>query len=145
MGQEVPSSRFNKQDFKAFERLLQLETEQLRQWFQEQAFGGGELKAGFEMEAWLIDTDYRPAPRNEEFFSRCQSPMIVPELAKFNIEYNVEPQVLHGSALSLLRHEINNTTALCHEIARQMDINIVMMGVLPTRGEDDLTLAHWEQ
>ena len=145
MGQEVPSSRFNKQDFKTFEGLLRQETEQLQQWFRDQAFAGGELTAGFEMEAWLIDADYRPAPRNDDFFSRCQSPMIVPELAKFNIEYNVEPQALHGSALSMLRREINNTTTLCHDIARQMDIDVVMMGILPTLSESDLTLANMSQ
>jgi len=145
MGQDVPSSRFNKQDFKAFERLLQQETEQLQQWFQDQVFASGELTAGFEMEAWLIDGAQHPAPVNEDFFSRCQSPMIVPELAKFNIEYNVKPQALHGPALSLLRSEINNTTRLCHDIARQMDIDVLMMGILPTLSEDDLTLANMSQ
>ena len=145
MGQEVPSSRFNKQDFKTFERLLQVETEQLQQWFEDQAFAGGELTAGFEMEAWLIDRNHCPAPVNEEFFSRCQSSMIVPELAKFNIEYNVQPQVLSGHALSMLRKEINRTTTLCHDIARQMDIDVVMMGILPTLREEDLVLANMSQ
>jgi len=145
MGQEVPSSRFNKQDFKSFERLLQQETSRLQQWFHDQVFADGELKAGFEMEAWLIDSNHHPAPVNEDFFSRCRSPMIVPELAKFNIEYNVEPQLLHGNALSELCREIKQTTSLCNEIARQMNIDVVMMGILPTLREDDLVLANMSQ
>jgi gamma-glutamyl:cysteine ligase YbdK (ATP-grasp superfamily) len=145
MGQDLSSSRFTRQDFKLFERQLQQETEELQHWFNDGVFVTEGLTAGFEMEAWLIDSDQRPAPVNEAFFRRSRSPMIVPELAKFNIEFNVEPQPLSGAALAKLRDEINRTTSLCYDIAAQMDIDVVMMGILPTLTETDLTLANMSQ
>lgn len=145
MGQDVSSSRFTRQDFKLFERQLQQETEELKRWFSDGAFVAEGLTAGFEMEAWLIDEDQRPAPVNEAFFRRSRSPMIVPELAKFNIEFNVEPQPLNGAALAKLRKEIDSTTALCRDIAAQMGIDVVMMGILPTLTETDVTLANMSQ
>lgn len=145
MGQDVSSSRFTRQDFRAFERQLQQETEELQQWFLDRAFVADGLTAGFEMEAWLIDHDQRPAPVNEAFFSRSNNPMIVPELAQFNIEFNVEPQSLRGLALTKLRDEIDTTTRLCRHIAGEMDIDVLMMGILPTLTETDLTLANMSQ
>jgi len=145
MGQDVPSSHFNKQDFIAFERLLQEETDLLQQWFVAGEFANEGLTAGFEMEAWLIDNHFHPAPVNDEFFVRSRSPMIVPELAKFNIEYNVEPRLLRGDALAVLKREIDHTHHLCHEIANEMGIDVAMMGILPTLSESDLTLANMSQ
>ncbi len=145
MGQDVPSSHFNKQDFTSFERRLREETEELQRWFVDGVFAQDNLTAGFEMEAWLIDRNYQPAPLNDEFFARCRTPMIVPELAKFNIEYNVEPQHLKGSVFTDLNHQMSNTNRICHDIARQLDIDVVMIGSLPTLTEKDMQLANMSQ
>lgn len=142
MGQEVSTSRFNKQDFKAFEKNLDDEMTCLAGWFANGDFSDAPLTGGFEMEAWLTDHDGRPAPVNEQFLERCNNDLIVPELAKFNVELNSAPQLLQGPALMNFHNELEQTVRCCRDVAKQMDINFLMIGILPTVRDEELTLLN---
>ena len=142
MGREVSSSRFNKQDFKAFERHLQDEMQLLSRWFDEREFSEAPLRGGFEMEAWLVDPYLHPAPVNEQFLKRCANPLIVPELARFNIELNGEPRVLQDHALARLQQELEQTITRCRDVTDEMGLHLLMIGILPTVRDEDLTLKN---
>ena len=66
MGQEIDGSRFTKQDFQRFLNRLKQETQLLEQWFTERRFDNVKTIAGFELEAWLLDEQFMPAPINAE-------------------------------------------------------------------------------
>lgn len=140
MGKEVTTSRFSRQDFKAFDKCLREETALLEQWFADDRFSKDHPKGGFELEAWLVDSQCRPAPINDRFIERCRNPLVVPELAKFNIEMNGSPQPLTGTALHELQSELEGTWTRCSAVADQLDTRLVMIGTLPTVRDQDLTL-----
>ncbi len=142
MGREVETNRFSHQDFKTFAQRLADETALLGDWFAGDVFGAGRPSAGFELEAWLVDDDCRPAPRNEDFLPALDDPLVVPELASFNIEINCTPRPLRGDALSRLRAELETTWRRCRTRARSMDLELVMIGHLPTVRADDLHLGN---
>ena len=48
------------------------------------------------MEAWLVDGEGAPVCENENFLENLASPLVVPELAKFNVELNGSPCALTG-------------------------------------------------
>ena len=102
MGEEIQSSNFSPKDFTRFKQQLQAETETLGQWFAESRFADEHPVAGFELEAWLVDDHYRPAPRNAEFLQQLADPLASPELASFNFEVNSTPRSLSGHVLSLI-------------------------------------------
>jgi len=58
---------------------------------------------GFELEAWLVDHQHRPAPINEAYLARLQNPLVVPELAQFNVEFNTPARRLEGRALHYMQ------------------------------------------
>ncbi len=142
MGKEVSSHRFSRQDFRTFCQRLEEETALLASWFRDGVFGSEHPLAGFEMEAWLCTPDGRPAAENETFLKALDNPLVVPELARFNIELNGTPQRLHGQALSRLEKELAGTWRACRRQARRQDLDIVMIGHLPTVEADDLTLTN---
>jgi len=142
MGKELSSSRFNKQDFKVFEKCLRQQTSLLAGWFAEKKFSSHQLMSGFEMEAWLIDKQGRPAPLNDVFLKKLNNPLVVLELAKFNVELNGFPQPLQGKVFSLLRDELLSTIEHCRSVAETMNIDLLMTGILPTVCDDDLNLAN---
>jgi len=142
MGKELSSSRFNKQDFKAFDKNLRQQTSQLADWFAEKKFSSRQLMSGFEMEAWLIDKQGRPAPLNDVFLDKLSNPLVVLELAKFNVELNGFPQPLQGKVFSLLRDELLSTIGHCRSVAKTMNIDLIMAGILPTVCNEDLNLAN---
>jgi hypothetical protein len=93
---------------------------------------------GFELEAWLVDADGRPAPVNEVFLRRLDNPMVVPELARFNVELNDHPQHLWGSAFSRFEASLGSTWRQCARVAEEMGVGLVMIGILPTVQESEL-------
>ncbi|NIR30035.1 MAG: glutamate--cysteine ligase [Gammaproteobacteria bacterium] len=142
MGQEISTHFFDLQDFRIFGMRLREETAHLSQWFRDGRFADEEPMGGFEMEAWLIDEAGRPAPINKRFLERLDNPLVVTELAKFNVELNTPPQRLRGDALSAMQRELEATLASCRLAAGEFGARMAMIGILPTVTESDLSLAN---
>lgn len=142
MGEEIPTTQFQPQDFENFSRRLRAETELLRQWFRDGVFADGERVGGFEIEVWLVDRAQRPAPVNERLIERMDSPLVVPELAKFNIEINSTPQPLRGDALRRMQTELEATLETCRAAAAGLEADALMIGILPTVRKDELALVN---
>ena len=87
---------------------------------------------GFELEAWLVDDEAQPAPVNDVFLERLNNPMVVPELARFNVELNDHPQHLWGTALSRMEASLGETWRQCMQVAEAMQTHLLMIGTLPT-------------
>jgi len=140
MGKEITRSHFHKRDFTAFEAGLREETQLLREWFERGVFSGLHGIGGFEVECWLINPDGFPAPINDRFLERLDSPLVVPELARFNVEINTPPQRLEGGALRRMHANFEGLWRRCDEVAATLDARMIMTGILPTLGEKALSL-----
>ena len=140
MGEEIRSNVFTQADFDQFYRNLQAETHLLRQWFNDGVLAAGRDSAGFEVECWLVSSDFQPAAINEEFLTNINNPLVVPELSKFNVELNSTPHALSGSMLKTLSAELNQTWQDCQQRAQAMNAHIMMIGILPTLQNDMLTM-----
>lgn len=140
MGQEIGQGHFHKHDFDAFEAHIDDEMVLLSQWFEQQAFNSSEHTGGYEVEAWLIDKEYGPAPINHQFLAKIDSELVVPELSTFNVEINTTPQELHGRVLDKMRNELDQTWSRCRRVAGELGADMLMIGILPTVGVQHLTL-----
>ncbi len=145
MGDEITHSDFSATDFELFNEHLRQETRLLGQWFEDSVFSSRVPVCGLELEAWLIDRQARPAPVNRQFLQQMNDPLVVPELAKFNVELNVDPEPLHGKALSRLHQGLQQTWDNCGAAAADLDTRLVMAGILPSVTQQDLTLANMSE
>jgi hypothetical protein len=145
MGDEIEHSHFSAADFRQFEQCLETETSLLGQWFRDRAFSSQVPVCGLELEAWLIDRQATPAACNQAFLEKLRDPLVVPELARFNVELNVEPQPLHASALSRLQADLQRTWDRCQAVAANLDARLVMIGILPSVTQSHLSLANMSQ
>ncbi|HPB76113.1 MAG TPA: glutamate--cysteine ligase, partial [Chromatiaceae bacterium] len=109
MGQEIETPDFTPADLVEFRHRLDQETQLLASWLSTGALPAGPKVGGFELEAWLVGPDLRPLPRAPDLLARLADPLVVPELATFNLEFNGTPQVLAGSALSAMAAELIRT------------------------------------
>ena len=140
MGDEITHSQFQKVDFERFETRLKEETDELSRWFENDVFSKRTPVSGLELEAWLIDAQARPAPCNEAFIEALDEPLVVPELARFNVEFNVHPQNLTAGALRALHQDLLETWQHSQQVAAQLGCRLIMTGVLPSVQQDDLNL-----
>jgi len=144
MGEEIGSSHFVQKDFRRFLSNLSRETSLLGDWFEQGVFCDTGKMVGFELEAWLINSDGHPSGVNEAFLrltERAGLP-VVPELSRFNVEINSQPRELQGNVLSQMFAELENTWRQCCGLAQQLDTSMMMTGILPTVKASDLILAN---
>ena len=142
MGQEIEEVQFTPDDFVEYARRLRTETVLLSQWFSDEIFSPRDRMGGFELEAWLVDSLGHPAPVNEMFLKHLDNPMVVPELARFNVELNDHPQHLWGSALSRFEASLGATWQQCRQAADELQLRLMMIGILPTLEVAELTQAN---
>ena len=142
MGQEIEAARFTPEDFVEYAERLRAETALLSEWFAADAFSPRDRMGGYELEAWLVDSQSRPAPLNDVFLKNLNNPMVVPELARFNVELNDHPQHLWGSAFSRFEASLGATWQQCMQCAAELHSHLMMIGILPTLQESELTQAN---
>ena len=145
MGDEISHSDFQAAEFEKFEDLLKTETDELGRWFQEDAFSTHTPVCGLELEAWLIDDKAQPTPKNPALMKALNDPLVVPELAKFNLELNVHPLSLDGTALSDLHSRLLATWKRCQKEAQKLDTRLLMTGILPSVRQQDLNLDNMSE
>jgi hypothetical protein len=142
MGQEIEAALFTPDDFVEYAEHLRKETALLGEWFASAAFSPRDRMGGYELEAWLVDSQARPIPINDIFLKNLNNPMVVPELARFNVELNDHPQHLWGSAFSRFEASLGATWQQCEQCASELQAHLMMIGILPTLKEGELTQAN---
>ena len=142
MGEEITYSRFVKSDYLQYQKHLQQETDILADWFSNNSLSNRGPVAGYELEAWLIDNNASPCPQNQAFLEHANSPYLFPELAKFNIELNVEPQSFNSSLLSDFESQLQQLWQHSSRASRDIGCNMLGIGILPSLTDNDLSLEN---
>ena len=117
MDDEIDRRYFDAEDFSTFRTRLNAETEMLRSLFDAGDFSTRGDVAGLELETWLVDHDGNPLPQNQSFLAALDNPLVVPELAAYNVELNGSPTALRGRVFSRLADELNATWDACRDTA----------------------------
>lgn len=142
MGQEINASQFTAQDFSRFLCRLNEETDLLGEHFKKRLLSAGSNIGGFELEAWLIDGNGQPAPVNQQFLRQVNNALVVPELAAFNVELNSHPAALQGDALAAMEKNLAATWSACQETAADLNAHLIMIGILPSVTQQQLSLKN---
>jgi hypothetical protein len=140
MGSEIKDTDFTREDFQAFDARLKAETELLKSWIASGRLADDPPRIGFELEAWLLDDDGRPVPRNAEVIARAADPLLSLELAQYNLEFNGTPRPLAGRPFSALHDELTALWRRTATVAGKEGARLAMIGILPTVQEPDLCL-----
>ena len=142
MGQEIERFEFSPRDFERFRQRLALETQRIVALESAGELSNRPPTGGFEIEAWLVDESMRPAPMNDRYLALLNDPLASAELARFNIELNNLPRALRDDALRRFQHDLEILWQRAYGAARRMGIHLLMIGILPTVRQSDLTLAN---
>lgn len=143
MGQEIASTEFNEADEQEFQRRLRAETNILNRWFKQERFEVPESPmCGLELEGWLTDRDFVPAPESEAFLAEVNDELVVPEISRFNFELNSIPAPIRKTVFSDLNRSLSALWKTCTRQAESMGLRAIAIGSLPTIRANMLTLEH---
>jgi len=142
MGKELETTHFDEGDFEVFVNRLKAETEIVEAWEKNGDLSKAPVSAGFELEAWLLDEKMRPIPKNESFIDQLDDPLVVPELAAFNLEFNGMPEELNGFGISKLHADLAGLWRRACGKAKENGQALAMIGILPTVEDRDLCVEN---
>ena len=133
-------SEMGEGSIRAFTKALLKDLQALERMLDEGLIESGVRRFGCEQEMFLVNRAWRPAPVAMEVLDRLDDEAFTTELARFNLEMNLEPMMLGGACFSALQVSIEELLDLVREAAGEVGANVVLTGILPTLGKSDLTL-----
>ncbi len=140
MTSHAVTSEMGKGSARAFSKALLKDLQALEKMLENGLIESGVRRFGCEQEMFLVNRAWRPAPVAMEVLERLDGEAFTTELARFNLEMNVEPMMLGGACLSALQESIEELLDTAREAASEEGADVVLVGILPTLGKSDLTL-----
>jgi CBS domain-containing protein len=119
------------EDLKAFEILLERD-----------AFEHEPRRIGVEQEMFLVDARLRPAPIAPELLVKLGDRRLTSELARFNLEANLDPIEVGPGLLSTLERQLREVLDKVEQGASDFGARAALMGTLPTLRRNDLELEN---
>lgn len=144
MGEQRVSKLTDKKQMDKFVAALLKDVQALEYMLENDMFDKGITRIGAEQEMVLVDKkDFRAAPMAMEaleLLKDCE--WCETEIAKFNLETNLDPRVLEGSCFSDLEKENREKLVEIEKRIQQLGLNIVLTGILPTFVKSDLDIEN---
>ncbi|MEC7583999.1 MAG: glutamate-cysteine ligase family protein [Planctomycetota bacterium] len=140
MGRHDVKTAFSDAQLRTFMKAILADVHALERMIDEDRFETGVRRIGAEQEMFLIDRSGRPWCGADAMLEKLNHPQFTHELAQFNLEANLSPQLFGGSCLSLMEAELTGLLDNARRVATELGGGIVMLGILPTLRRSDLTL-----
>lgn len=137
--QEIPEAD-DEQRLRRFTKALLADLRALERMIEEGSLETGIRRIGAEQEMFLVDEAGRPACKAQEWLARLDDAAFTTELARFNLETNLRPQVFGGDCLSRMEGELRGFLTRARDVAESDGGGIVLSGILPTLKKADLSL-----
>ena len=95
-------------------------------------------RIGAEQEFCLVTDNWRPSKMGAEILEILEDNHFTTELARYNLEINLDPFELQGDCFSLVENQLKTLLAKAKEAAANYDNKVVLTGILPTISKIEL-------
>lgn len=140
MGEQNISATVDEEHLRNFMKALLDDVVALETLLETDRFESGVRRIGAEQEMFLVDRSLRPASVVTDVLERITDPRFTTELARFNLEANLTPQVFNSSCLRRMEDELNEVLGMARDAARACGADVLLTGILPTLRKGDLGL-----
>jgi CBS domain-containing protein len=140
MGQDL-TPELGPEGIRRFTKALLTDLLALERMVQEDLIESGIRRIGAEQEMFLVDRLWTPAPVATKVLERLPANEgFTTELARFNLEVNLDPLELGGRCFRDLHGHIEKRVDRVREAAREVDARVVLTGILPTLSKSHLSV-----
>lgn len=99
-------------------------------------------RIGAEQEFCLVNENWRPSFHSAEILEGLSDPHFTTELARYNIELNLDPLPLKGDCFRQMEEVLNDSLNKADAIADRFNDKVVLTGILPTISKNELELEY---
>src|SRR6516225_6406429 len=139
MGRDIQPIKISGEDRGRYRDKLQRSLEVFARMLREHLFDADTSHVGLEIELNLVDSRGEPSMHNADVLDAIADPAWATELGQFNLEINVPPRHLEGDAMADQEEEVRASLNAADAKARGTGSRLVMIGILPTLAERDMT------
>jgi CBS domain-containing protein/gamma-glutamylcysteine synthetase len=133
MGEQRVSLLASKRQKQRFMKALLKDVTALEYMLDHDWFESDTIRIGAEQELCVVDKDtFKPKPIAMEVIEKLKLPWLETELARFNLETNVTPQVFTGKCFHAVESEIRSNLTELNQGLSEMGAGMVLTGILPT-------------
>jgi gamma-glutamyl:cysteine ligase YbdK (ATP-grasp superfamily) len=140
MGQEVERREFTREDRQRYRAKVHRCLDVLAEMLSRSSFDFERPHVGLEIELNLVDEGCDPAMRNAEVLDLIADEVFQTELGQFNLEINMRPVRLIEQGLAAFESGLRESLNDAESKARTVGAHMVIVGILPTLGEEHLGL-----
>ena len=138
MGRDIQLITISGEDRRKYRDKVRRSLDVFARMLREHLFESDPAQVGLEIELNLVDNQGRPSMRNADVLDAIADPAWATELGQFNLEINVPPRELAGNSLAGLETEVRGSLNAGDAKAREIGNHLVMVGILPTLGKDEM-------
>lgn len=95
-------------------------------------------RIGAEQEFCLVTDNWRPSKKGADILKILDDSHFTTELARYNLEINLDPFELQGDCFSLVENQLKSLIAKAKEAADKYDNKVILTGILPTISKMEL-------
>jgi len=139
MGRDIQAVKISGEDRRIYGDKLRRSLDALTRMLRERTFEADPSQVGLEIELNLVGGQMAPSMRNAQVLDVLTDPTWGTELGQFNLEVNVPPRQLSGNALAELEQQVRASLNAADQKARGVGSRLVIIGILPTLGEQHMS------
>ena len=132
MGEDVSSTTYTREQRQRYREKVRQDLDVFERMLTTSSFEFDRPLTGMEIELNLVDAAYEPTMTNAEVLEKIADPDYQTELGQYNIELNVDPRPLPGTAALDLEKDLRESLNRAEQMAGETGAHIVMIGILPT-------------
>ena len=102
----------------------------------------GITRIGAEQEFCLLTENWRPASNADKILKQINDPHFTTEIAKYNLEINLDPVTLEGSCFSQMEQQLRDLLNKAYDVSEEHQTKILLTGILPTIAKSELTFDY---
>lgn len=132
MGTQDISIARDPQSKKRFLKHLLHDVEAIEKILERGLFESDITRIGAEQEFCLVDKHFKPSLNALEVLQKVKDKHFTPELARYNLEINLDPLPLTGDSLSAMHSQLDSLLEKASRAAATIDEQIILAGILPS-------------
>ncbi|MCS5491787.1 CBS domain-containing protein [Algoriphagus limi] len=142
MGDHIVSLDANVQARNLFISHLLEDLQALDYLVQNKLLEKGITRIGAEQEFCLINDHGRPSNQASEILEQIQDAHFTTELAKYNLEINLDPILFEGDCFEKMENQLKQLIQRAKDVSSKFGDRVLLTGILPTISIDELSLSY---
>lgn len=142
MGEQKVIPVSNKEQRSEFTHHLIDDVNALEAMLQNDLIESGVSRIGLEQEFCLVDESWRPSKASGEILASIDDPHFTTELARYNLEINLDPLVLEGACFTKMQEQLESLLEKAHRAADKYNNKVILTGILPTISKNELNMDY---